>query len=127
MKELLQSLNEPWVVASNSSFARLRISLTKANLMDLCESRLFSAEMVKRNKPAPDLHLHIASKFEVSPKDCLVIEDSPAGVKAALDAGMRVIGFTRGSHMTPKHIELLKEAGAKSLVRNTEELSVLLG
>ena len=122
MKELLESLEDKWVVASNSNLSRLRISLDKANMFDLCRCRLFSAEMVKKAKPAPDLHLHIAEKFVVSPKDCVVIEDSPAGIEAGLHAGMRVVGFTGGSHITPRHIELLKQAGARVIARNSKEL-----
>ena len=123
IKRLLISLGENWAVASNSSFQRLRVSLKQADLYDLCESRLFSSEQVERPKPAPDLHLHISRKFKIPPPQCLVVEDSPAGVIAALKAGMRVVGFTAGSHITPKHIEMLKQAGATNIVNDVEELT----
>jgi beta-phosphoglucomutase-like phosphatase (HAD superfamily) len=54
--------------------------------------------MVKRGKPAPDLFLHAAASMRAHPRNCLVIEDSPAGVAAARAAGMRVLAFTGGSH-----------------------------
>jgi beta-phosphoglucomutase-like phosphatase (HAD superfamily) len=54
--------------------------------------------MVKRGKPAPDLFLHAAGEMGLRPENCLVVEDSPAGVEAAKAAGMRVFGFTGGSH-----------------------------
>ena len=117
------SLGENWAVASNSSFQRLRVSLKQADLYDLCESRLFSSEQVERPKPAPDLHLHISRQFKIPPPQCLVVEDSPAGVIAALKAGMRVVGFVAGSHITPKHIEMLKQAGATNIVNHVEELT----
>ena len=53
----------------------------------------------------------------------MVVEDSPAGVIAALQAGMRVVGFVAGSHITPKHIEMLKQAGATKIVNDVEELT----
>ena len=123
VKRLLILLGENWAVASNSSFQRLRVSLNQADLYDLCESRLFSSEQVERPKPAPDLHLHISRKFKIPPPQCLVVEDSPAGVIAALKAGMRVVGFTAGSHITSKHIEMLKQAGATNTVNDVEELT----
>lgn len=53
-----------------------------------------SAQDVSRGKPAPDIFLHTADKLAVSPKKCCVIEDSAAGVEAALAAGMNVIAIT---------------------------------
>lgn len=54
---------------------------------------------VENGKPDPEIYLLVASKLGVAPKDCLVIEDSPAGVKAALSAGMNIVAvstpFTR--------------------------------
>ena len=54
--------------------------------------------MVSRGKPAPDLFLHVAREMGVAPEHCTVIEDSPAGIAAAKDAGMRVFAFAGGSH-----------------------------
>ncbi len=80
-------------VASSSGPRYLREVLGGAGLADLFE-RMFSAQEVARGKPAPDLFLHAAESFGVAPAACLVIEDSPAGVEAAVAAGMPVLGFT---------------------------------
>jgi HAD superfamily hydrolase (TIGR01509 family) len=48
---------------------------------------------VRRGKPAPDIFLAAAQSLGVDPSSCVVVEDSPLGVAAALAAGMRVIGF----------------------------------
>ncbi len=53
-----------------------------------------SVEDVPRGKPAPDVFLHAAEGLGVSPQACCVIEDSAAGVEAALAAGMSVIAIT---------------------------------
>ena len=58
-----------------------------------------------RGKPAPDLFLFAAQRMQAAPDACLVIEDSVAGVQAAVAAGMRVIGFTGGSHCRAGHAE----------------------
>ena len=63
--------------------------------------------MVRRGKPAPDLLLHIADSFKFGPKRCAVIEDTPTGVKAAVNAGMDVYGYA-ADHSA----EELKSAGA---------------
>ena len=54
--------------------------------------------MVERGKPFPDLFLHAAGDMGAAPGRCVVVEDSPAGIMAAKDAGMRVLAFTGGSH-----------------------------
>ena len=59
---------------------------------------IFTAQQVQKGKPAPDLFLFAAEQMGYLPKDCLVIEDSPAGIEAALAANMQVIGFLGGSH-----------------------------
>ena len=56
--------------------------------------KVVSAQDVARGKPAPDIFLHTADQLGVNPADCVVIEDSAAGVAAARSAGMRVIGIT---------------------------------
>ena len=54
---------------------------------------VMSGEEVKRGKPEPDLFLRTAELMQVAPEECVVIEDSGHGVKAALSAGMHCIGF----------------------------------
>jgi len=49
---------------------------------------------VEHGKPDPEIDLLVARELGVKPEDCLVIEDSPAGVTAALAAGMDVIAVT---------------------------------
>ncbi len=49
---------------------------------------------VKRGKPYPDIFLEAARRIETSPQNCLVIEDSAAGLSAALASGARVLGLT---------------------------------
>lgn len=55
----------------------------------------------------------------------MVIEDSAAGVQAAVAAGMRVIGFIGGSHCRPGHGERLRAAGATALCGDMRELANL--
>lgn len=59
---------------------------------------LVCAEDVTRGKPSPDAYLLAARELGVSPQDCLVVEDAPAGIQASRAAGMRVVGITTTHH-----------------------------
>ncbi|WP_245357877.1 HAD-IA family hydrolase [Kribbella aluminosa] len=82
-----------YCLASSGTHRRIRTALTAVGFLDRFEGRIFSAEDVAHGKPAPDLFLHAAATMEVKPADCLVIEDSPLGVAAAVAAGMTVFGY----------------------------------
>lgn len=98
---VLNALDIPACVASSSVYERIEISLKLTGLYERFAPNIYSATMVKRGKPAPDLFLFAAEKMGVAPADCVVIEDSPAGVMAAQAAGMAVIAFIGGSHIGP--------------------------
>lgn len=110
--EVLQTLALPWCVATSSSPMRARRSLEIAGLAGLVGDGLYTATMVARGKPAPDLFLHVAKVNGVDPARCLVIEDSLNGVKAGLAAGMVVWRFTGGSHLAGLSLEAPQEARA---------------
>jgi sugar-phosphatase len=76
------------VTSGHSSVARARLSA--AGLPE--PQVLVTAERVQRGKPAPDGYLLGAHLLGVDPKDCVVVEDAPAGVSAARAAGAQVIG-----------------------------------
>jgi HAD superfamily hydrolase (TIGR01509 family) len=124
--ELLGALRVPVCVASNSHTDRVRHSLEVTGLLQFFDPHVFSAAMVDRGKPAPDLFLFAAEKFGVSPDDCLVIEDSVNGVTAARAAGIDVIGFCRGSHCRPGHADGLLAAGCERVFARMTEVRQFL-
>jgi HAD superfamily hydrolase (TIGR01509 family) len=83
-------------VASSGSHQKMALTLGKTGLLGRFAGRIFSSTdpEVARGKPAPDLFLHAASRMGVDPSRCAVVEDSPFGLVAALDAGMAPFGFT---------------------------------
>lgn len=106
--ELLAGLKVPFCVASNGEPAQMEVSLTITGIMPLVKGRIFSAAQVARPKPAPDLFLHAARTMgEVAPADCVVIEDTPTGVRAAIDAGMRVFAYAGGKHTNRAEVSRL--------------------
>ncbi|MEW9834749.1 HAD family hydrolase [Mesorhizobium marinum] len=96
--EALARLPARRCVASSSSPDRVRLALSLTGLLEMLQPHIYSASMVARGKPAPDLFLHAAKEMGVRQEDCVVVEDSPAGIDAAKRAGMRVFAFTGGSH-----------------------------
>lgn len=120
--EALDRLEIPHCVASSGTPERIRKSLATVGLLDRFEPHIFSAVMVARGKPAPDLFLHAAGEMGTAPARCLVIEDSVAGVRAATAAGMTVIGFHGGSHCPPGHADILRRHGAALAIFDMRDL-----
>jgi len=83
----------PICVASQSPRARVELVLRLTDLAHFFGDRIYTASMVARGKPAPDLFLHAAAQCGARPEHCAVVEDSPSGVAAARAAGMRVFGY----------------------------------
>ncbi|MBA2648675.1 MAG: HAD family phosphatase [Legionella sp.] len=95
----VQKIGISMCVASSGTIEKINNSLTVTGLNTYFQPKhLFSAQSVKQGKPAPDLFLFAAKQMGFQPQDCLVIEDSVAGIKAASSAGMKVLGFIGGSH-----------------------------
>ncbi len=95
---VLERLPVPFCVASSSQPERIEVSLRATGLWPHFAGRVFSATMVARGKPAPDLFLLAAERSGFAPAECLVVEDSPAGIESALAGGMSVAGFLGGTH-----------------------------
>ncbi|MFF4139181.1 HAD family hydrolase [Streptomyces mirabilis] len=118
--EKLAADEVPYCVASSGSHERIRVGHRKTGLDRwFDDGRVFSSQDVGRGKPAPDLFLHAAERMGVAPERCVVVEDSPLGVRAANAAGMDVYGFTA---MTPA----AKLTGATQLFSELGELADLL-
>jgi HAD superfamily hydrolase (TIGR01509 family) len=98
VRAVLEGLQIPHCVASSSDVDRVSFSLSLTGLAQHFDRRLYTAQMVERGKPAPDLFLYAAERMQADPRRTLVIEDSISGVTAGKAAGMIVWGFVGGSH-----------------------------
>ncbi|MBY8976478.1 HAD family hydrolase [Rhodobacteraceae bacterium NNCM2] len=106
----------PICVGSSGSVEKMTMTLGAAGLWDRLGGHLFTAQDVANGKPAPDLFLHAAASMGVAPGRCVVIEDSPFGVSAAVAAGMRALGYTGGpdtsaEKLRAKGAEIFSEMG----------------
>jgi len=107
VKELIVALEAagvPICVGSNGSVSKMNTSLGITGLLSHFEGRLFSGQDMKRGKPFPDLFLHAAQAMGVSPEDCVVIEDSAAGLKAAQAAGMKALAYVANPAHAPAEL-----------------------
>ncbi|WP_416418120.1 HAD family hydrolase [Paenarthrobacter aromaticivorans] len=86
------SSRRPVGVASNSARPILDVSLHHGGFAGLFDV-VVSADEVTRPKPAPDVYIAACTDLGLSPQDCLAFEDSEAGARAAVAAGMRVIAI----------------------------------
>lgn len=90
--QLLRSLPpNAWAIATsgtrNTALTRLRHTGAPV------PSVLITADDVERGKPNPEVYLQAAAKLDVTPEKCVVVEDTPAGIRAAHAAGMRVVAL----------------------------------
>lgn len=116
----------PRCIASSSSADRLALSLEVLQLTEDFVGIVFSADLVPRGKPHPDIFHYAADKIGVAPAHCLVIEDSRSGVLAGVAAGMTVLGLCAGAHIQDGHADKLREAGAMDVVTSWEEASAFV-
>ena len=125
--EAVAATADPKCICSNSTPQRLEFMLTRAGLRTLFE-HVFSARAIASHKPkpAPDIFLHAAEQLGADPARTMVIEDSVHGITGARRAGMRVIGFTGGSHSWPGHGEALSDAGAETVINRWADLQQVL-
>ena len=127
VSDVLSALPHARCVASSGSPARIRRSLGTTGLdAYFSDDTLFSAAMVTRGKPAPDLFLHVAATLDFAPERCLVIEDSLLGATAGLAAGMTVFGFAGASHIADGHATRLAALGVAAVFDEMADLPGLL-
>jgi HAD superfamily hydrolase (TIGR01509 family) len=108
-------------VASQGPLTKTRLTLGLTGLLDLFPAdALFSAYDVSRPKPDPALFRHAAATMNAEPAACVVIEDTPSGVMAAVAAGMRAVGYAAGGDE-----RALRNAGAE-VIHSLEDLPKLL-
>lgn len=84
-------------LASSAPRENIDLVLGELNLAGLFDCVVFGQE-VSESKPSPQIYLLAAEKLQVTPGDCLVIEDSPYGVRAAKSAGMKCLAITNTHH-----------------------------
>lgn len=126
-EDFIKNLRVPFSVASSSDIDLLDHKMRRVGFYPLFAPHIYSTDLVSRGKPFPDLFLHAAKGMNIEPKDILVIEDSPNGVKAALTAGMKVIALGAGRHCGGRHKDIMLATGAHDYASSYKELKAIIG
>ncbi|MCE7974092.1 MAG: HAD family phosphatase [Leptolyngbya sp. PLA1] len=113
-------------VASNSPRPELELKLELTGLRGHFGPHVHSGDELGRSKPDPGVYLHAAAELGLPPSSCVVVEDTPTGVRAGLAAGMRVLGFT-GAHGGPANATELLAAGADLTFDSLADVTRLAG
>ncbi|HET6537428.1 MAG TPA: HAD family phosphatase [Sphingopyxis sp.] len=115
----------PRAIASSSNPDYIHMSLERFGLKNRFAPHIYSADGWARGKPYPDIYLAAAKGLGADPAQCLALEDSPIGARAAVAAGMTVIGFCGGGHIldAAAHGDKLRAVGVHHVARNYGEVA----
>lgn len=90
-------------------------------------NKVFTADMVEHGKPGPDLFLLAAMTMGYEPQDCVVIEDSIAGMTAGIRAGMTVVAYTEyEDNKNFDYFQKIRNLGVEYIFDNMKEIKAFL-
>lgn len=118
IKDVLKRLELPFCVASSGPVNKIELNLKTTGLYSFFEGKIFSCYMVKAWKPEPDVFLLAAKTMGFAPKDCLVVEDSLAGITAAQNGGFDVVAYKSEFNIKElQNLEIPKISNMKELFK----------
>jgi beta-phosphoglucomutase len=95
-------------LATNADDQTLKLTQQKLNLAHYFGDHMYNISHVEKPKPNPDLYLHAAKQLELDPQECIAIEDSAHGIRAAKAAGLFCIGFNSSKRIEQvQHSDLI--------------------
>ena len=118
IKDVLKRLELPFCVASSGPVNKIELNLKTTGLYSFFEGKIFSCYMVNAWKPEPDVFLLAAKTMGFAPKDCLVVEDSLAGITAAQNGGFDVVAYKSEFNIKElQNLEIPKISNMKELFK----------
>lgn len=122
VETLLKGLTVPYCVASSGPVEKIKLNLTVTGLIRYFDNnRIFSGYDINSWKPDPGIFLYAAERMGFAPGKCAVVEDSKAGIIAAVKGGFTAFGYAKPSNAT-----VLEKEGAH-VFYHMSELNSLLG
>jgi HAD superfamily hydrolase (TIGR01509 family) len=113
----------PRAIASSGDQLWIRPALSRFGLFNHFGEHIYSTTNLKNGKPHPEIYRLVAARLGIAPEHIVAIEDSAAGVEAAIAAGMSVIGLTAASHVGPDDVHRLRAAGAHHIAEDYESVA----
>ncbi|WP_405292499.1 HAD family hydrolase [Algibacter sp. Ld11] len=93
VKNVIENLEIPFCVASSGPEDKIELNLGLTGLLPFFENKIFSCYKLQKWKPDPAVFLWAAETMGFMPEECVVIEDSISGVRAAKAGGFDVFGY----------------------------------
>ncbi|CAB3819279.1 MAG: HAD family hydrolase [Achromobacter sp.] len=129
VRETLAALRQrgmDYCVASSSTPPKLEAALKLVGLWEAFAPNIFSTAQVAHGKPAPDVFLFAARQMRTAILECVVVEDSVPGVRAARAARMRAVGYVGASHAGPEQRKRLLDEGAFEVIDDLRRLPEII-
>ena len=124
--EKLRDAGQKMTVGSNGTRDNVIETLRAAGLKEFFpDDFIFTFEMVKNPKPAPDLYLHVCEAMHTKPENAIVIEDTVAGAMAGIAAGIDTIGYVGLTHRE-NQAQRLSDIGCTQVIETMGELETIL-
>lgn len=124
--EKLRDAGQKMTVGSNGTRDNVIETLRAAGLKEFFPDEfIFTFEMVKNPKPAPDLYLHVCEAMHTKPKNAIVIEDTVAGAMAGIAAGIDTIGYVGLTHRE-NQAQRLSDIGCTKVIETMGALEDIL-
>ena len=120
VKRFIENLSVPYCVASSGPVEKITLNLTTTGLIQNFENRIFSSYEINSWKPDPDIFIHACKQMGFKIEQCIVIEDSAAGVIAGVKGGFKVFALANENNAQ----DLLDEGA--TVFYNYEELEGIL-
>lgn len=92
--DVLANISPLYCLASSGPVEKIRLNLSLTGLLEQFENKIFSCYDIQKWKPDPAVFFWAAETMGFEPHECVIIEDSLSGVKAAQNGGFDVFGFT---------------------------------
>ncbi|MCK5066560.1 MAG: HAD family hydrolase [Bacteroidales bacterium] len=120
IRNFIEKLTIPFCVASSGPVEKIRLNLSLVHLLDSFENKIYSSYDIDSWKPEPGIFLYAAKKMGFAPEECVVIEDSASGIRAALTGGFKV--FALANKRKKKRFEQLGAIAIES-IKELEKLT----
>ena len=120
VRKFIENLSVPYCVASSGPVEKITFNLTITGLIQNFENRIFSSYEINSWKPDPEIFIHACNQMGFKKEECIVIEDSVAGVIAGVKGGFKVFALANENNAQD-----LRDEGA-TVFYNYEELETIL-
>ena len=120
VRKFIENLSVPYCVASSGPVEKITFNLTTTGLIQNFENRIFSSYEINSWKPDPEIFIHACNQMGFKKEECIVIEDSVAGVIAGVKGGFKVFALANENNAQD-----LRDEGA-TVFYNYEELEGIL-